>query len=158
MKRKKLILSLGLVLIIVIIGSIFNKDSNKLPSKRPKVDIIINNKSYDTALGEGNWFDKELGGNSYIIPIEDYLKQCEIIEVKANEKIKFDISYSKNIGKTLLSSIDIEELPSEKRTDLEENIYEFKSPSKAGDYYYTYRVTWDETHDLLYIFKIRVVE
>ena len=158
MKRKRLILSLGLVLIIVIIGSIFDKDSNKLPSKIPKVDIVINNKSYDTALGEGNWFNKELGGNSYIISIEDSLNQCKMIEVKPKEKIKFNISYSKNIEKTLLSSIDIEELPNEKRIDLEKNIYEFKSPSKAGDYYYSYRVTWDETHNFPYIIKIRVVK
>ena len=68
------------------------------------------------------------------------------------------IIYSKNIEKTLLSSINIEELPNEKRTDLEENIYEFKAPSKVGDYYYSYRVIWDETHNFPYIFKIRVVE
>ncbi|MPN36472.1 hypothetical protein SDC9_183981 [bioreactor metagenome] len=141
---------------IFMISSCGNR-SNKLPNNIPNVNIIVNGDKYNTIKGEGTWFDKEMGGgNSFIGPINEKFNEISFIEVNSNEKLSFDISYLDNIQETTLYNIEFSEVVSGKRIKITNDIYEFNVPQEKGEYYYSFNIEWDDTHNFEYLFKIKV--
>lgn len=153
---KVLIGCITIYLGVFLLSSCESKN-NKFPNKIPNVKIIVNGNKYNTITGEGTWFDKELGGNSFIGPINEKFDEIPFIEVYSNEKLSFDISYLDNIQKTTLYSVDFSEIVSGKRIKITDDIYEFNIPQNKGEYYYSFNINWDDTHNFEYLFKIKVI-
>jgi|GEM_PF-3182502 len=131
--------------------------NNKFPDKIPSVNVISAGGTYKTIAGEGTWFDKEQGGgNSFIGSINEKFEEIAFIEVSSKEKLSFDISYSDNIQEVTLYSVDFSEIDSGKRIKLLDNVYEFDAPEDKGEYYYSFNIKWDDTHNFEYLFKIKV--
>ena len=150
---KILIICLGIFILYSINGK-----SNEFPKNIPVVKININDKKYNTTTGEGTWFDKKFGGrNSFILNIKEKFDEIQFIEVNSNEKIIFDISYLENIQETTLYSIDFSEITLGERIKILNNIYEFNAQKDKGEYYYSFNIKWDDTHNFEYLFKIKVI-
>lgn len=154
---KKIIVCITICLGGFIFYSFDSKD-NKLPKNIPNVKVVINEKKYNTIKGEGTWFNKEMrGGNSFIESINEKFDEINFIEVNSNERIILDISYLDNIKETILYSVDFSEDISGSRIKLLNNIYEFNAPQDKGEYYYSFNIEWDDTHNFEYLFKIKVM-
>ena len=97
------------------------------------------------------------GGNSFIESINEKFDEINFIEVNSNERIILDISYLDNIKETILYSVDFSEAISGSRIKLLNNIYEFNAPQDKGEYYYSFNIEWDDTHNFEYLFKIKVM-
>lgn len=90
-------------------------------------------------------------------PYEQFNDSCSFIEIAAGDEISFDISYKENIQVVNLNLVTFNTDQSPVYTKLSIDEYSFKAPTEKGEYNYTFRVTWDDTHSLDYLFKLKVV-
>lgn len=161
--KKYVLISLLLILFIIIY--IFPKES-KFPKSIPTVSVLINTESYKTIAGEGNWFDSKKGGNSHIGFVDEKLKnEAKFIDVKNEDTLSFDISYKNGIKEVSIDQIEFYDIISAKDNlptiaykyvNFSKNEYTLKAPKESGEYYYAFRIKWDDTHDMNYLFKIKV--
>lgn len=147
---------------IVILSLFFlvscSDNSSTFPKSSPTTTLTINDTSYECVLGNGNWFDSSKDGNSRMgDPYEQFNDSCSFIEIAAGDELSFDISYKENFQVVNLNLVTFNTDQSPVYTKLSTDEYSFKAPTEKGEYNYTFRVTWDDTHSLDYLFKLKVV-
>ena len=159
--------SVFLILIVLVVGGIYNftniKDENYLNGYVPELSFVTveNDKKYKTVKGNGMWISNNIlkgsvAGSSYIVDIEnEFLENCNFIEIQPEEEIQFNIPYKELISEVSISLYDTS-LKKVTDTQLIDDPYIFKAPKEGGEYYYTINIVWDEYHNFEYIFKIRI--
>ncbi|MGL4950105.1 MAG: hypothetical protein ACRC5M_06955, partial [Anaeroplasmataceae bacterium] len=79
--------------------------------------------------------------------------------------LSFDIRYENGIKEVFINQIEFydtisakDNLPTTdyKYVEYSKNEYTLKAPKENGEYYYAFRIKWDDTHDMDYLFKIKV--
>lgn len=154
------------IIVVLIVSSFIcyrYKSRDIFPCSTPSTDVIVNSTRYKTVQGDGNWFlDKIINGSvcgsSYIVDMDKELtEKCLFIEVKSGDTLRFDISYKDNIKAVTLYNVDFKDSKRKQNALILTEEYSFKAPEKKGEYYYAFNVTWDNTHNSDYLFKIKVI-
>lgn len=134
-----------------------SNNSSKFPKNNPTTTITINDRTYECHIGNGNWFAEAAGGNSRMgCEYDQFNDTCSFIEVDSEDEITFDVSYKDNIKVISLNLVNFDSAQKALYTELSTDEYSFKAPTEKGEYNYSFRVTWDDTHNLDYLFKLKV--
>jgi hypothetical protein len=155
--KKNFVIAIVILIVLVLFWS--NVAKKSIPSLPPNIIITSNQNKIETAQGDYNWFDNEMGGNSSLADTpNNLLKNLTTTNVEKGQEIKFSFDTSwKQPNKTILYLV---------KSDinnpyiLEEQIMNsnsFKAPIEKGEYNFIIYSSWDEGHSVSNVFKINVI-
>lgn len=150
-----------ITLIVSILVYLLNSMKEIIPPSLPNIKVTYNKQNIETALGEYNWFDKEVGGNTCFGEApEKIVKNLKSISAKREDNVNFVFkTFCKQPTKiTVNMVIPNKREPYKIRIIKQTSNYNyFNVPKETGEYIFLIRGYWDETHSVEYYFRIKVV-
>lgn len=147
----------SITIIILLVSVLFLINSTKKSSFQypPDISVTYNQNKIETVRGDYTWADKETVGNSFLAddPL-NLVKNLKTTSVKRGEEIKFTFDTSwKQPNETIVylvnSGIGLDKQIVNKDS--------FNAPMEKGEYIFSICGSWDEGHNVVYVFKINVI-
>lgn len=154
--KKNFVIAIVILIVLVLFWS--NVAKKSIPSSPPNIIITYNQTKIETAQGDYNWFDTEIGGNSNLADTpNNLLKNLTTTYVEKGQEIKFSFDTSwkqpiKNVLYLVKSDINNPYILDEQLI----NSNSFNAPIEKGEYNFIIYSSWDEGHSVNNVFKINV--
>lgn len=152
-------------LLILVILSFTLISCSSFPSSPPNLIVksIESNASFKAKSNGGNWFDiSSDGGNSGNSVLGDWeivvAREQDAIIVSCNNTLAFELTNSKDSNEFKVYQIKGDNEINQELVEVDSTDLKISTPNLPGEYLYAIKASWDETHNIDFVFKIKCIE